>query len=311
MNDLQIKKDFDVIIIGGGAAGLSAALWCDDLGLTALLLESDAELGGQLLRIYNRIENHLGVEAENGRQMRDIFIKQIEKRKFSLLLSSRIRRVDLIKKTVSLETGEIFAGKSIIIATGIRRRKLNVEGEDEFISCGIIESGRRDWQFVKNKNAAVVGGGDAAFENALILADAAKSVALVHRGKSFRARGEFVERVLSNPKIKVFIETAVREIIGDELVRTIRLENSQTGKTFDLPTDALLIRVGVEPNTAPFRGQVNLDDDGYIKINGCGETNIKNTFAVGDAANPVSPTISTAVGSGATAVKAIFSQLNL
>lgn len=311
MNDLQIKKDFDVIIIGGGAAGLSAALWCDDLGLTALLLESDAELGGQLLRVYNRIENHLGVEAENGRQMRDIFIKQIDKRKFSLLLSSRIRRVDLIKKIVSLEAGASFTGKSIIIATGVKRRKLNVEGEDEFKDKGIVESGKRDWQFVKDKNAAVVGGGDAAFENALILADAAKSVTLVHRGKFFRARAEFVERVLSNPKIKVFTETAVREIIGEELVRTIRFENSQTGKTFDLPTDALLIRVGVEPNTELFDGQIDLDDDGYIKIDGCGETNIKNIFAIGDAANPVSPTISTAVGSGATAVKAIFSQLSL
>ncbi len=97
MNDLQIKKDFDVIIIGGGAAGLSAALWCDDLGLTALLIESNGELGGQLLRVYNPIKNHLGIEAEDGREMCDVFIKQIEKRKFSLLLSSRIRRIDLVK----------------------------------------------------------------------------------------------------------------------------------------------------------------------------------------------------------------------
>ncbi|MDQ3323533.1 MAG: FAD-dependent oxidoreductase, partial [Acidobacteriota bacterium] len=269
------------------------------------------ELGGQLLRVYNPIENHLGVEAENGRRLRDVFIKQIEKRKFSLLLSSRLREVDLVKKTVLLETGEIFTGKSIIIATGVRRRKLNVEGEDKFKDKGIIESGKRDWQFVKNKNAAVVGGGDAAFENALILAGAAKSVTLIHRGENFRARAEFAEQVLSNPKIKVFTGTAVRKIIGDERIRTIRLENPQTAETFDLPIDALLIRVGVEPNTELFGGQINLDDNGYIKIDGCGETSNEGVFAAGDAANPIAPTVSGAVGMGATAVKAIFSQLNL
>ncbi|MDQ6788089.1 MAG: NAD(P)/FAD-dependent oxidoreductase [Acidobacteriota bacterium] len=306
MNNLQQKKDFDVIIIGGGAAGLSAALWCDDLKLTALLVESNAELGGQLLWTHNPIKNHLGVEAKNGREMRDRFVRQIEKRKFTLKLSSEIREIDFKKKIVSLETGENFTTKALIIATGIRRRKLNVEGEEEFKNKGIIESGKRDRNSIKNKRAAIVGGGDAALENALILADAAAKVWLIHRGKNFSARAEFVEQVLKHPKIEILTESVVRKLSGSEKLEAIELENSQTKKTFKLLINALLIRIGIEPNTEIFHGKIDLDDEGFIKINSLCQTSVKDVFAIGDVANPVAPTISGATGMGATAAKAIY-----
>jgi len=297
--------NFDVIIIGGGAAGLSAALWCDELGHSALLLEADSEFGGQLLQTYNEIKNHLGVEAKNGREMRDIFLKQTENRRFTRRLNAKVSKIDLPEKKVLLENGESFSAESLIIATGIRRRKLNAEGEETFKNKGITESGKRDERLVRGKRALIVGGGDAAFENALILSETASRVTLAHRGKNFRARSEFVEQVKNHPKIEILTETVIREIIGEEKVEAVRLENLKTGETRDFAVEAILIRIGVEPNTEFLRGKIDLDENGYIKINENCETSVSGVFAVGDVANPLAPTVSTAVGMGATAVKTI------
>jgi len=302
--------DFDVIIIGGGAAGLSAALWCDELGLNTLLLESNAELGGQLLWIYNKIKNHLGSEAKNGRELRDIFVRQIETRNFTLRLETKVREVDLEKKSVVLEKCETLFARAIIIAAGIKRRKLNVAGEEKFQNKGIIQSGKRDQNLVKGKTAAIIGGGDAAFENALILAETATKVLLVHRGKDFRARKEFVGKVLENPKVEILTETVLTKFIGNEEIEAVELKNLKTGDTKILPAEAALIRIGVAPDTEIFRGKIDLDERGYIKIDSRCETNVKDIFAVGDVANPVAPTVSSAVGMGATAAKAILEMMN-
>jgi thioredoxin reductase (NADPH) len=300
---------FDAIIIGGGAAGLSAALWCDELGLKTLLLEAESEPGGQLLRVYNPIKNHLGAETENGRQLSDKFVRQIKKRNFALRLESRVSFVDLKSKTVSLDGGDRFSAKSLIIATGVRRRKLNVAGESEFQNRGIIESGKRDQRFVAGKNVLIVGGGDAALENASILSETAERVFLVHRRENFRARREFVEKALSNPKIKVLTETIIEEIIGAETVEAVKLKNPATGDSFTLPIEAVLVRIGVEPNSELFRGKLKLDKNGYIEVSATGETSSENVFAIGDIANPLAPTVSSAVGTGATAAKVIFDKL--
>jgi thioredoxin reductase (NADPH) len=308
----KIKKNmnFDIIVIGGGAAGISAALWCDELGLNTLLLESNSELGGQLLWTYNEIKNHLGIEAKNGREMRDVFIKQIENRNFTIRFNTKVTAIDWGKKSISIETGETLFTKAIIIATGISRRKLNVEGEEKFRNKGIIRSGKQDQALVKGKIATIVGGGDAAFENSLILAETAAKVFLVHRGKDFRARPKFTDKVLENLKIQVLNETVVTKFIGDEQLKAVELKNLSTNKTSVLQTDAVLIRIGVAPETEIFRREIESDEQGYIKIDSRCETSIKGVFAVGDAANPAAPTISSAVGMGATAAKAIFAALN-
>ncbi|MCA1624666.1 MAG: NAD(P)/FAD-dependent oxidoreductase [Acidobacteria bacterium] len=302
--------NFNVIIIGGGAAGISAALWCDELNLTSLLLEAQNELGGQLLRVYNAIKNHLGIEAESGRELRDRFLKQTENYNFTIRLEAKVSEVDSENKTVSLINGEKISATAIIIATGVRRRKLNVEGEEIFKDKGILESGKRDQHLVKNKNVLVVGGGDAAFENALILAETARKVTLVHRRKDFRARKEFIEKVQGNPKIDVLSETILTKIIGANRVEAAALKSLKTSRINVLPIDAILIRIGVEPNTEILRGKLDLDENGYVKINSRCETSVKGVFAVGDVANPISPTVSSAVGMGATAAKAIFAELN-
>ena len=302
--------EFAVIIIGGGVAGLSTALWCDELGLSALLLEKNIELGGQLLWINNKIKNYLGREAENGRELRDVFLEQIEKRKFTSHLQAEITGIDLKKRRVTLAGETKFSARAVVIATGIRRRKLSVEGEEEFKNRGIIETGRQNAGLVTNKNVIIIGGGDAAFENALILAENASRVTLIHRRKDFRARPEFIEQVKKHPKIEVFTETAVQKITGNEGIENVEIKNLVSNKTQILSVDALLVRIGVEPNTENFRGTLNLDKNGYIKVNREGQTSLEKVFAVGDVANPISLTLSTAAGTGATAAKAIFSLLN-
>lgn len=305
----QTRTNFDVIIIGGGIAGLSAALWCDELGLSALVLEEKPELGGQLLWVHNEIKNYPGREARNGRELRDIFLEQIEKRDFELSLRAQIAGVDLEKKEITLADGSMFTARALVIATGIRRRKLNVAGEEEFTNRGIIESGKKNADLVAGKKVLIIGGGDAAFENALILAETAAKVTLVHRRKTYRAREEFIAQVVKNPKIETLTETAVRKISGNERIESVEIENLQTGEISELPTDALLIRIGVEPNTEIFRGKLEPDKNGYIEINRDCETSAAGVFAVGDVANPTAPTISSAAGMGATAAKAIFSLL--
>lgn len=307
MSDEQ--RNFDVIVIGGGASGLSAALWADELGLSTLLLEKDAEFGGQLRRVYNRIENHLGVETRDGREMRDMFVRQIEKRGFIRRLAAEVSAIDAENKIVSLGDTR-FSAKALVIAAGVRRRKLGVAGEDFFQGKGIIESGKKEVAAAAGKTALVVGGGDAALENALILAERAKKVYLVHRRHDFRGRLEFLEQVQSNRKIEILTETAVERIGGNERLERVETKNYRSGELRSLTADVVLIRIGVTPNTEILSGKLDLDIGGYVIVDGNCETSTKSVFAVGDIANPHAPTLSGAVGMGATAVKMIFGLLN-
>lgn len=300
--------EYEVVIIGGGSAGISAACWSAELGLKAVLIESKAELGGQLLSVFNPIKNHLGVETANGREMRDVFVRQMKNWKFDILTNSAVSAVDFYNKTVSLINGKTLFFKALVIATGVRRRKLGIKGETEFIGHGIIESGKRDAKTVAGKTVCVIGGGDSALENALILSEFAAKVLLIHRRDAFRGRDEFIRQILPNSKIEILRNTLLLEINGKTKVEAVKLKNNTE---FTLPADAIIFRLGVEPNTELFRDKMALDEFGYIKIDGSCETNLKSIFAVGDVANRLSPTISSAVGTGATAAKVIWERLNL
>ncbi len=303
------NRNFDVIIIGAGVAGLSAALWCDELRLDALVLEQSDQIGGQLLWTYNPIHNHLGAIAENGRELRDKFAAQLQTRKFELRLTVKIDSVDLAEKVVVLKNGESLSAKFIILATGIRRRKLGIAGEDEFIGKGILASGKRDSEKVAGKKVLVVGGGDAACENALILAEKATKVWLAHRRREFRARREFLAQIAENPKIETLLDTSITKILGHENVEAVELQRNNDDKPFQLNVEAVLIRIGVMPSTELFDGQINLDSNNYIETDKNSETNLKGIFAIGDVANPLSPTISTAIGDGASVIKFLFTRL--
>lgn len=301
----------DVIIIGAGPAGLSAALWCDDLGLDALVLEQSAEIGGQLLSVHNPVENYLGARASNGRELRDRFAAQVEDSEFDLWTEVEIESVDLAAKRIQLRSGEDLRAISIIIATGVRRKRLNVPGEAEFEGRGMIESGARDRTLFAGRDVCVVGGGDAAAENALQLAEVCATVTLVHRGEKLKARREFTEKLRGEHCITVFTRARVSRIMGGERVEAVEIEREGALKPFQVAVSGVLVRIGVEPNSELFREQLLTNEQGYIIVNSEQETSVETVFAIGDVSNPLAPTISGAAGAGATAAKVIAARLNI
>jgi len=300
----------DVIIIGAGPAGLSTAFWCDELGLDTLVLEEAEEIGGQLHRVHNPIENYLGVKTHNGKEFLQLFAAEVDTADFDLWTQTSITSVDLKAKRISLASREELQSIALVIATGVRPRRLGVPGEKEFAGKGMIESGSRDRQLFAGKDVCVVGGGDAAVENALLLADVCPTVTLVHRGRKLRARRELAEQIQSKHCITVFTESVLTRIIGDERVEAVEIQRKQGLKPFQLAVGGVLIRIGVEPNSELFKEQLKLDEKGYIEVNSRHETEVPMVFAVGDISNPLAPTISSATGAGATAAKVIASRLN-
>lgn len=299
----------DVLIIGAGPAGLSAARWCDELGLDTLLLEANEETGGQLRWIHNRIDNYLGLHADDGQQLRELFIEQTSACDFDQWTGVRIESVDLRARRVRLQSGEELQSIAIIIATGLRRRRLGIPGELEFEGRGIIESGKRDREQFAGKDVCVIGGGDAAAENALALAEVCPTVTLVHRDRKMRARRQFAEQLHTHHCITVFPESNVRRILGNDRVEAVEIERAAAIKPFQMAVQGVIIRIGFEPNTDFVREQLNLDDRGYVIVDSRQETSVENVFAIGDVSNPLAPTIIGAVGTGATAAKVIASRL--
>ncbi|HET6976870.1 MAG TPA: FAD-dependent oxidoreductase [Pyrinomonadaceae bacterium] len=301
----------DVIIIGAGPAGLSTAFWCDELGLDTLVLEQAGEIGGQLHRVYNPIGNYLGLKASNGKELLDRFAADVEAAEFDLWTQTSIKSADLKARRVSLASGEELQSIAIVIASGVRPRQLGVPGENEFIGKGMIESAARDRQDFAGKDVCVVGGGDAAVENALLLAEVCPTVTLVHRGKKLRARQEFIDKLRAVHCITVFTESVLTRIIGeDDTVVAVEIQRKQGLKPFQLAVRGVLIRIGVEPNTEVFKDQLEADEKGFLVVNSMQETKLPMVFAVGDVSNPLAPTISGATGAGATAAKVIASRLN-
>ena len=299
----------DVIILGAGPAGLAAALWCDQVGLDTLVLEQREETGGQLLAIHNPIDNYPGLRVADGRELLERFSEGSAAAEYDLWTNVEIENVDLNAKRVKLRSGEELQSISIIIATGVRRRLLGIPGEQEFAGRGMIESGARDRNRFAGKDVCIIGGGDAAAENALLLAEVCPTVTLVHRGKVPRARREFVEQLHGNHCITVFPESVVTRILGNETVEAVEIRRKEAIKPFQMAVKGVLVRIGVEPNSDLFRGQLQLDDKGYIVVTSQQETNVPNVFAIGDVANPLAPTISGATGAGATAAKVIAGRL--
>jgi thioredoxin reductase (NADPH) len=305
-NETELR---DVIIIGGGPAGISAAVWCADLGLNATLFERSAKLGGQLNIIHTPVLNYPGVITSNGDELRRSFEDSLGQFEVDIITGNDVISIDVNPLTVTLSNGETIGSRAVFLATGVRRRRLGVAGERRLEGKGVLASGAGEREAATGKRIVIVGGGDAAFENALILRQFAKKITLVHRGASFRARPEFLEPVLADPDIDVITGHLVQEILGHERVEGVTLK-SASGDEKSIETDLVLIRIGVEPNTELVAGKVDLDADGYVKVDSEGRTSCQGIWAIGDVAHPVSPTIATAVGTGAAAAKSALKLIN-
>ncbi|PFR92306.1 NAD(P)/FAD-dependent oxidoreductase [Priestia megaterium] len=303
----------DVLIIGGGPAGISAAVWCKRLGVECLLLEEQAQLGGQLFTIYNEIIDYPGIQAENGIEMQRKMVQHFIDMDCLYEANTKVISIDERSKTVKVkqqETEKEIGYTYLILATGSSQRKLGVPGEQQMMERGEVYSASADGERLKGKRVALIGGGDRAFEGAHLLASKAKQVYLIHRSTHFKAREQYVEKVLSNPSVKVMTDTEVTAIHGKNHVTSIDLK-SKNSECQNLSVDAVLIRLGVAPNVELIKEKVTTTQSGLIVINEVHQSSNPSIYAIGDACTtPLFSSISSSAGQGAIVAKHVSSLLN-
>ncbi|KML28291.1 NAD(P)/FAD-dependent oxidoreductase [Priestia aryabhattai] len=304
----------DVLIIGGGPAGISAAVWCKRLGVECLLLEEHAQLGGQLFTIYNEIIDYPGIQAENGIEMQRKMVQHFIDMDCLYEANTKVISIDERSKTVKVkqqETEKEIGYTYLILATGSSQRKLGVPGEQQMINRGEVYSASADGERLKGKRVALIGGGDRAFEGAHLLASQAKQVYLIHRSTHFKAREQYVEKVLSDPGVKVITDTEVTAIHGKHHVTSIDLK-SKNSESENLLVDAVLIRLGVAPNVELIKEKVTTTQSGLIVINEVHQSSNPSIYAIGDACTtPLFSSISSSAGQGAIVAKHLSSLLNV
>ncbi|MCJ7992189.1 NAD(P)/FAD-dependent oxidoreductase [Priestia megaterium] len=304
----------DVLIIGGGPAGISAAVWCKRLGVDCLLLEEQAQLGGQLFTIYNEIIDYPGIQAENGIEMQRKMVQHFIDMGCLYEVNTKVISIDERSKTVKVkqqETEKEISYTYLILATGSSQRKLGVPGEQQMIDRGEVYSASADGERLKGKRVALIGGGDRAFEGAHLLASQAKQVYLIHRSTHFKAREQYVEKVLSDPSIKVITDTEVTAIHGKHHVTSIDLK-SKNSECENLSVDAVLIRLGIAPNVELIKEKVTTTQSGLIVINEVHQSSNPYIYAIGDACTtPLFSSISSSAGQGAIVAKHVSSLLNM
>lgn len=271
----------DVIIVGSGPAGLTAAIYAARANLAPLLFAGE-KWGGQLM-LTSDVENFPGfVEAIQGPTLMDTMRKQAQ-RFDTKVYDKYVTKVDFSKKPLRIWAGDDeYLSRSVIIATGAETRWLYVLGEQEFIGKGVSSCAPCDAFFFKNQRVIVVGGGDSAMEEALYLAKFASKVTIVHRRNEFRASKIMQDRVKNDPKISVIWDTAVEEVKGEQKVTSVVLKNVKTGETNDFPVDGMFVAIGHDPVTKFLAGQVELDEQGYIVVNDYTSTSKDGVFAAGD-----------------------------
>jgi thioredoxin reductase (NADPH) len=196
-------------------------------------------------------------------------------------------------------------GRGVIIATGARKRRLGIPGEDKFEIRGVSFSATRDHSLYAGKKVSVIGGGDSAVQNSLLLAGICPSVTLIHRSDKYRARPDWLKQARENPRITIIDNAEAKAIEGVERVERLIIEDTRTGEINIIDTEGVFIRVGVAPNTEMFRGQIEMDEAGFIKIDQRQQTSVEMVYAAGDVCRPACLSVATAVGQGAISAKDI------
>ena len=297
-NKTTIERD--LIILGSGPAGLSAALYAARADLKPLIL-TGMTLHGQA-STTDTIENYPGFpEGVGGEELGQLFQTQAERFGAEIEMD-QATSVDLSERPYTIETyGKKYLATSLIITTGADPKKLNIPGEKEFTGRGVSYCGTCDGWFFKDKDIVVVGGGDSALEEGLFLTRFANSVTIIHRRDELRAGAILVKRANENPKIKFIWDTVVAEIKGENAVNAVLLKNVKTGEEKIHPTDGIFIFIGHRPNSDLFTGQMDLDEHGYLITNKYMETSLPGVYAAGEITDPNFRQVITSAGMGAAA----------
>jgi thioredoxin reductase (NADPH) len=292
-----------IIIVGSGPAGYTAAIYAARANLAPLLIASSVEAGGELMKT-TEVENYPGFpDGIQGPELMAHFQAQAERFGTEVVLDDVVK-VDLrgeIKK-VTLGSGAVEEALAVIYATGSAYRKLGIEGEDTLSGHGVSWCATCDGFFFRQKTIAVVGGGDSAMEEATFLTRFADKVYVIYRGDTLRASKVMQERAFADPKIEFLWNTTVERVYGDELMTGVGLRNTVTGEESTLDLNGLFIAIGSDPRTHLIHGQLELAPDGSIKVDGrTSRTNLTGVFAAGDVIDPVYRQAVTAAGSGTVA----------
>ncbi|GGT21295.1 thioredoxin-disulfide reductase [Streptomyces purpureus] len=293
----------NVIIIGSGPAGYTAALYTARASLKPLVFEGAVTAGGALMNTTD-VENFPGFrDGIMGPDLMDNMRAQAE-RFGAELVPDDVVAVDLTGdiKTVTDTAGTVHRAKAVIVTTGSQHRKLGLPKEDELSGRGVSWCATCDGFFFKDQDIAVVGGGDTAMEEATFLSRFAKSVTIVHRRDTLRASKAMQDRAFADPKIKFAWHSEVATIHGDQKLSALTLRNTKTGELSELPATGLFIAVGHDPRTELFKGQLDLDDEGYLKVDAPStRTNLPGVFAAGDVVDHTYRQAITAAGTGCSA----------
>lgn len=279
----EIPREWDVIIIGAGPAGLTAAIYAARYGLKTLVLEAESP-GGQVA-VSPIIENYPGFVSISGEELASRILKQALNAGATIEVPENVREIKLNenKKIVLTETGKEFKSKALIIATGAEYLKLGIPGEKELFGRGVSHCATCDGPLYKGKKVAVIGGGNTAVISAIYLSSIASELIMVHRRNKFRAESKIVDTLLSKKNVKIYWNSIVDKIIGKDYVEGITIENVKTNEIIEESTNAVFVLIGMKPRSElAVKAGIKADNNGYIIVDKKMRTNVRGVYAVGD-----------------------------